>query len=141
MSRLTLIEHATTAEHCLKFVIFGCDVLGLHEDKCLKGNVYRRYDLSMHVFISSAGPSGSRTPMYMSDICVSHKPDVCVFCLYLTADDDFLCCCLRIMSVCVLGCWKCDSLPQCIYLQTGFHWVTLHALIFPQAVTFFVTLS
>jgi len=60
---------------------YECDVLGFDEDKCLKGNVNRRYDLSMHVFISSAGPSGSRTLMYMSDICVSHKPGCVFFCL------------------------------------------------------------
>lgn len=53
-----------------------------------KTNVYRRYDLSMHVFISSAGPSGSRTLMHMSDICGSRKP---VFGVYLHVDDDFLC--------------------------------------------------
>lgn len=66
------------------FDTFGCNVMGFHdmtEDKCLKGNVYRRYDLSMHVFISSAGPSGSRTLMYMSDICGSHSPGCVLFLL------------------------------------------------------------
>lgn len=69
--------------------IFGCHVLDFHDpmaDKCMKGNVYRRYDLSMHVCISSAGPSGSRTRMYMRDICASHEPR----CVLLNAERVFL---------------------------------------------------
>lgn len=75
------IAYPITAEHRLEFVTY-LDDMSFHNpmaDKCLKGNVYRQYDLSMHVFISSEGPSGSRTRMYLSDICGSREPRCVLF--------------------------------------------------------------
>ncbi len=61
--------------------------------------------------------------------------DVC-FLLVFKCRACFSCCCLLIMSVL---CGDVGSVILChICLQAGFHWVTLHTLIFPQAVTFFV---